>query len=110
MDEDVLACSIKDGKLECKGDATIPTMPVKISWLLIIVAIVLIVIAAVLNHIIFSTPHDYYVLPFFGGIVIGRGTLYDISLFMFVGAPVLIIIVFIFTIKRQTKIVMIGDR
>lgn len=110
VEETIIPCKITNGKLECEADpGSVPSIPVRTAWLVIIASFVLLVVAAVLNHVIFSTGSAYYVFPFFGGIQIARGTLYDVSLVLFVIAPVMIVVVFAFTVKYRTKIISIRD-
>lgn len=111
MDESIVTCKISGGKLECEADpGSIPTMPVRAAWIVIIISFILLIIAAVLNHVIFSVYSPAYVIPFFGGIEIARATLYDITLILFIVAPVMITIAFTFTIKHRTRIITIDGR
>jgi hypothetical protein len=72
--------------------------------ILIIVSFLMLIIAAVLNHLVFSFPGEpYFVLPFFGEIIIDRRALYDISLILFVGAPVVMVLAFILRKRRKGK-------
>jgi hypothetical protein len=113
-DGDLLACSMKkDGTLDCKAmpdpsGFTMPALPARAAWIVVIVAFALLVIAAVLNHVIYSLPSTaMFVFPFFGGIEIARGTLYDISLFLFVGSTLLVAVAFALAARRKTKIVVV---
>ncbi len=88
--------------MTCAGsNPGMPTIPSRVAWLLVIISFVLVVIAAVLNHVIFSTTATVYIFPFFGGIYIDRGTLYDISLFLFIGAFVMVVVVLVLSVKRR---------
>jgi hypothetical protein len=112
-DTSAMICTIKGGKIDCKDsgktaiDATRPAIPSWVSFLIVITSLVMIVVATVINHVIFSTSSLIYTFPFFGGIEIGRGTLYDISLFLFIAAPVLIILAFVFNAKKKPSIIVV---
>jgi hypothetical protein len=113
--KDVSICDLKSGKIACNDvpvnvdKAKLPSMSLKVAWVLIMIAFVLVIIAAVLNHLMMSIPAPVFVFPFFGGIEIDRWTLYDISLFLFVAAPCLIAIAFIFAARNRSRIIMIRE-
>ena len=113
--DDISICTLKNGKLSCNefpresGGGSIPALPMKLAWVLIIAALVMIVIAVVLNHLIFSMPGvTTFVFPF-GDIEIDRDTLYDISLFLFVIAVVVVIIAFIFAARNRSRVIMLRE-
>lgn len=112
--DDVSICDMKKGKVTCNdlplnldGDK-IPTLPRKIGWVIVAVGFLLLAIGLLLNHLTMSIDTPTFVFPFFGGIDIDRWTLYDISLFLMVGAFFSILIVVIFAVKSKSKVIVIN--
>lgn len=111
MDEEIFTCVIKDGKLDCTplidgSEVTIPSLPIKIAWTITVIALLLTMIGTVFNHLAWSITAPVFVFPFFGGIPIPRDTLFDVSLFLLVGSPIVIAIAWGFVAKKRTRIVI----
>jgi hypothetical protein len=110
---DMLSCKIgKDGKMDCSpvtdpGEIRALPVPAWLSGLVIVSALVMVIVATVLNHLLFSLPSvSIFVFPFFGGIEIERWTMYDVTLFLFVGATLLVSVVLVLAARRRTRIIV----